>query len=65
MTDKGSILMHDRGQFVTMDEWRRRRRERRETSRRLKWSLVGIAFILATMYLLMRLDEVVRWIVGG
>ena len=63
--DRGSILIMDRGHYVTMDEWRRRKRERRETRRRLKWSVVGIVFILATIYLLLRLDDLARWVAGG
>lgn len=65
MNDKGTILMGYRGQLVTMDEWRRRRRERREKVKRLKWSVVGIGFILATIYLIYRLDDVARWVAGG
>ena len=65
MNDKGSILIRDRGHFITMDEWRRRKRERRERDTRLKWSLIGVGFILATMYLLYRLDDVARWVAGG
>jgi transposase len=64
MTDKGSILIGYRGHLITMDEWRRRKRERREACKRWKWSLVGIGFILATMYLLLRLDDLAKWVAG-
>jgi hypothetical protein len=47
-----------------MDEWRRRRRERKESGKRLKWSMVGIGFILATIYILLRLDEIAAWVAG-
>ncbi len=64
MNDKGSILIRDHGHFITMDEWRRRRRERKESGKRLKWSMVGIGFILATIYILLRLDEIAAWVAG-
>ena len=65
MKNKGSILVRDaRGRFITMDEWRRRRRERKEKGARLKWSLVGIAFIMGTMYLLYWMDEIAEWMKG-
>jgi hypothetical protein len=48
MNDKGSILMQDRGgNLVTMDEWRRRRRERRESCHRLKLLAAGVLVLLA------------------
>ena len=47
MNDKGSILMQDHGEFVTMDEWRRRKRERRESCHRLKLLAAGVLVLLA------------------
>jgi len=67
MDSKGTILMPLNGTLVTMEKYYEAKRNGRKhrKSRRWIWSLVGIGFILATMYLLLRLDDVARWVAGG
>jgi hypothetical protein len=61
--DRGSILMPLNGTLVTMETYYASKGKRHKPCR-LFCSLVGIGFILATMFLMMRLDDVARWIAG-
>jgi hypothetical protein len=68
MNDKGTILMPLNGRLVTMEKYyeekAKRTGQKRPKPRRWMWSLVGIGFILATIYLIYRLDDVARWVAG-
>lgn len=59
--DRGSILIADRGHYVTMDEWRRRKREWRQAVKRLK-RILCCALIIGLLFAMLYRVEIAAWV---